>query len=112
MYLNVVSEIAEMVDKGDSSQGLYEIYMKILMEFFQGEVLVQIRARQGEELVAEIIKQWHSFTIFSTLLNRLFDYIDRHYLTIRKKDSLGQICFAMFKSQVIEELRELIQQTL
>ena len=96
----------------DQSVGMYNIYQKILLDHFQNEVLVEIRSREGESLVAEITKQWHSFTIFACMLNRLFDYVDRHYLHIRRSASLGEQCFAMFKTQVIEELRNEIQSTL
>lgn len=80
------------------------IYYSILDKFITLEIVPKIMSLSGEHLIAEVAAQWHQYTIFATLLNRLFTYIDRHYLQLKNQQSLGQHCQSKFKSGVFTTL--------
>ena len=40
----------------------------------------------------ELVSQWDKFTIFSMLLNRLFDYLDINFVKSSFLNQLGKQC--------------------
>jgi len=92
----------------DQSAAMYVVYINILNKHFVHEVIPSIQSKQGDELLAQIVKAWHSFTIFACLLNRMFAYLERTYLKIAGKRPFGEECFSGFKTKIFLHLQEAI----
>jgi cullin 3 len=60
----------------------------------------------GEPLLREYIKQLDNFTILSRWLSKVFNYIDRYYLTFNQLDSTCLVCLKTFREVVFTDIRE------
>ena len=93
----------------DNSANMYQLYKKLLLEYFTGEVEPRMRVAQGENFLIQLVHQWNQYTIFAMLLNRAFSYVDRNYLRGNHMDTLGKFCQSEFKNRVIIGLEEQLQ---
>ena len=90
----------------DNSANMYQLYKKLLLEYFTGEVEPRMRMASGENFLLELVHQWNQYTIFAMLLNRAFSYVDRNYLRGNHMDTLGKFCQMEFKKRVIIGLED------
>ena len=56
------------------------MYCRLLNHYFETEVCPKILGQRGEDFLLELVRQWDNYTIFTTMLNRLFEYLNRNYL--------------------------------
>ena len=80
---------------------MYVVYISILNKHFIHEIIPSIESKQGVGLLAQIVKVWYSFTIFATLLNRMFAYVERTYLKIGGKRAFGEECLSGFNTKIV-----------
>ena len=82
---------------------MYIVYINILNRHFvqEIEVIRSIQSTKGDEVLAQILKAWHSFTIFATLHNRIFTYVERTYLKMASKRAFGEECLNGFKTKIV-----------
>lgn len=107
IFSKVNSGISAELDEHDNSRQLYEMYLRLLDDYFVTEVQPRMTGKTGEDFLLELAKQWENYTIFTTLLNRLFDYLNRNYLNeLQHKPKLGIQCQKDFKDRVISGLEE------
>ena len=59
---------------------MFQMYHQFIDRYFKEEVLPKIEVNSGGNLLYEVVNQWKNYTIFATMLNRIFDYIDRNYI--------------------------------
>ena len=43
----------------DNSANMYQLYKKLLLEYFTGEVEPRMRRAQGENFLIELVHQWN-----------------------------------------------------
>lgn len=55
------------------------MYQKFIDRYFKDEILPKMETKTGGNLLYAAVDQWKNYTIFTTMLNRIFDYIDRNY---------------------------------
>ena len=107
IFMKVNNGIQAELDEYDNSKQMYDMYIRLLNDYFVTEVQPRMSDKNGEEFLLELAKQWESYTIFATLLNRLFDYLNRNYLnSLQHKPKLGLQCQIDFKARVISGLED------
>ena len=74
----------------DNNHAIYLMHQEFVKNFFEQEVIPAIT--QSASPLQEVVNQWHDYTIYATMINRLFDYIDRNYIAQNRLQSLGKKC--------------------
>ena len=79
-YMKVYQLIIYQCDTNDNNEQIYEIFEDFVKEYLQGEVLTMLRGVQGERLFNNLVKAWEAFVIYSKMMDRSFEYLNRYYL--------------------------------
>jgi cullin 1 len=88
------------------SEKLYE-YHGITMTGYLGEhVLPSLQSRNGDLLMAELIKRWKHHKIMNKWMKRFFTYLDRYYVKHHSHSSLQRVGIESFKKEVYNHIRE------
>ena len=103
-FTKALSKITDECDNEDMSYGHLQLFKKILAEYFDEHVIPKMQNQTSEGLLTELCKQWKSLTIFSMLVSRLFDYVDRHYVRSICGEPLGRQCQRMFQMRIVDGL--------
>ena len=94
--------IQQELDEYDNSEKLFQMYIRLLTNYFDVDVCPNMQGKKGEDFLLELVKQWNNYTIFATLLNRLFTYLNRNFLNDQQhKPKLGLKSQMEFKNRVI-----------
>ena len=108
-FQNCRTAVQEQCDAHDRSQQMHQMYMKIVDEYFKQQIQPNLREKFGEMFLLELVMQWDNYTIFSMLLNRLFNYLDINYVKSNFLNQLGKQCQLEFKNRVIIGLEAELQ---
>ena len=109
MFQNCRTAINEQCDAHDRSAQMYIMYKGIVESYFNQVIKPSLVGKVGENFLLELVKQWNNYTIFSMLLNRLFDYLDINYVKSNFLNPLGKQCQLEFKNRVIIGLEAELQ---
>ena len=72
-----------------------------------------LNGKQGQELLENLVKIWESFAIYSKMMDKIFDYLNRYYLKNSELKMVGETCIHMFHEQVFtRERKQLITSTI
>ena len=55
-----------------------------------------MKTKNGFSLLIAYVKEWDNYAMFSKLMNRMFDYLDRSYLKILSFLTLGVTSLKLF----------------
>ena len=50
------------------------------MSYINTEALPQIESKRGDALLTTFVQQWNNFLLFSRMVDKMFDYLNRYYL--------------------------------
>ena len=101
VFQEVIVHIQEQCDLNDNSAKMHLLYKKLLSEYFEQVVNVAMLGQIGEHFLLTLVEQWNKYTMFTMLLNRLFDYVDRNHLKGINLPRLGQESQSEFKKRVV-----------
>ena len=90
VFQDVIVYIQEQCDLNDNSSKMHQLYKKLLAEYFEEVVHPKMQGQMGENFLLTLVEQWNKYTMFTMLLNRLFDYVDRNHLKGINLPRLGQ----------------------
>ena len=65
-----------------------------------------LNGKQGQELLENLVKIWESFAIYSKMMDKIFDYLNRYYLKNSELKMVGETCIHMFHEQVFTRERK------
>ena len=51
-----------------------------MREYIEAEVKPVIANKQGEDLLTGLVKVWEAYVIYSKMMDRTFEYLNRYYL--------------------------------
>ena len=108
-FLDCRTAVNEQCDAHDRSSQVHQLYTRKLDAYFAGEIHPNLRGKFGEMFLLELVRQWDNYTIFTMLLNRLFDYININYVRSNFLDAFGKQCQKEFKNRVIIGLEAELQ---
>lgn len=81
-------------------------------EYLEGEVGPLIRNKRGEQLLNNLVKAWDRYIIYSKMMDRSFEYLNRYYLKNNQLQLIGEKCQAMFKETIFNDAKEKITQAI
>ena len=85
------------------------MYKRIVEDYFTEQIKPSLNNKFGEEFLLVFVEQWNNYTMFSMLLNRLFDYLDINYVKSNFLNQLGKQCQLEFKERVVVGLEAELQ---
>ena len=85
-FLQTYMGIQAVSDEYGRPDAMYEVYKDTLNEYIAGIASPESRAINStygscQDYIIEYDKQWRHFSSYSFVLNKLFTYIDRYYLS-------------------------------
>ena len=88
------------------SEKLYEYHGITLTGYLGEHVLPSLQSRNGDLLLAELIKRWKHHKIMNKWMKRFFTYLDRYYVKHHSHSSLQRVGVESFKKEVYNHIRE------
>lgn len=85
---------------------MHALYKKLLAEYFDEVIHPRMSGQTGENFLLTLVEQWNKYTMFTMLLNRLFDYVDRNMLKGINLPRLGHECQLEFKKRIVQGLED------
>ncbi len=74
-----------------------------MREYLEAEVKPVISNKHGEELLEGLVKVWDAYVIYSKMMDRTFEYLNRYYLRNNQLQLVGEKCMALFNDYVFSE---------
>lgn len=87
-----MSKIAFQLDMKDEAPKVFATHQRFLQDFVDETVLRNLRDLTGHDLYEQLVREWKAYTILATLLNELFEYVDRTYRRHNGLLTMGQLC--------------------
>ena len=67
-------------DTNDNNEQIYDIFEDFVNDYLTNEVLQKLRDSSGERLLINLVKVWDDYVIYSKMMDRSFEYLNRYYL--------------------------------
>ena len=106
LFLETYNQIQRLCDEHDESDVMYAKYQDMLTNYINDRVRPAIENLSSSEYIIEYDKQWRSFTSYCFVLNKLFNYIDRYYLSQSQEtelESLFETAREIFKKEIFDK---------
>lgn len=97
-----LTKIAFQLDMKDEAPKMFAMHQRFLQDYVTETVLGNLGGLTGYDLYEKLVREWKAFTMLATLLNELFEYVDRTYRRHNGLLTMGQLCQKLFKEQVME----------
>ena len=87
--MKTYAAIVTLCDESDLGAELFAIYQQKLNDYISTEVYPALQHKSGEsaEFLAEYVKQWNQYTLYTFSVIKMFNYLDRYYLKNCQNDS-------------------------
>lgn len=79
-YMKVYQLIIYQCDTNDNNEQIYEIFEEFVKEYLLHEVVPLLEGKGGEELLSNLVSAWEAYIIYSKMMDRSFEYLNRYYL--------------------------------
>ena len=79
-YMKVYQLIIFQCDTNDNNEQIYNIFEYFVAQYLDGEIGPMLRPLQGERLLTSLCKVWAGYVIYSKMMDRTFEYLNRYYL--------------------------------
>ncbi len=98
----VVYNLSCQNDPHDYSKQLYEEYTAQLNTYAHDVVLRHLKQfeHDGETLLVEAIQSFKKFDTFATWIQRIFGYLDRHFVETTRSPNLADVSKNIFETQI------------
>jgi len=83
-------------DSKDNGKHLFAYYKEITKNYLFEVVVPHVRGQNGDTVLSAYLKSWNDFAMLTTLLQRMFVYLDRLYLKEKNLGTLGTTALDMF----------------
>ena len=107
-YMNVYQVIIYQCDTNDNNNQIHEIFESFVQEYLDTEVLPMTQGKVGETLIKNLVDSWDRYTIYSKMMDRSFEYLNRYYLKNNQLQLIGEKCLAMFKENIFNDAKDRI----
>ncbi|GBG71174.1 hypothetical protein CBR_g8476 [Chara braunii] len=89
----------------DHSQHLYDRYKESFEVYIKNTVLPSLREKHGEFMLKELVQRWSNHKLMVRSMSRLFNYLDRFFITRRSLPTLTEVGLTCFRDLVYQEMR-------
>ena len=96
-YMKVYNLMLYQCDQEDNNNHLYAYFERVVNSYITDELIPFTKGKTGERMLDAFVKCWTNFTMFSKLMERMFDYLNRYYLKNQCLPQLGEKCMVYFK---------------
>ena len=79
-FMKVYNMVLYQCDQEDNNNHLYGYFEKIVNGYLVNELIPFTQGKIGQGMLDAFVKCWSDFTMFSKLVERMFDYLNRYYL--------------------------------
>ena len=79
-YMKVYQVIIYQCDTNDNNEQIYEIFEQFVEEYLNQEVIPVLDGKTGEQLLINLVKVWEDYLIYSKMMDRSFEYLNRYFL--------------------------------
>lgn len=79
-YMKVYQLIIYQCDTNDNNEQIYDIFEEFVSDYLRNEVLPLLTGANGERLLNNLVKVWNDYVIYSKMMDRSFEYLNRYYL--------------------------------
>ena len=79
-YMKVYQLIIFQCDTNDNNEQIYDIFVEFVEEYLRVEGEPLLQNSSGESLLANLVKAWENYVIYSKMMDRSFEYLNRYYL--------------------------------
>lgn len=84
---------------------LYDAFRRSIQTYLESVVLPEIRSRQGEHMVKELVRRWEDHKLMKKWLVDFFRYLDRFYVKRYSREPLEVVCIERFKFLIFEVVK-------
>ena len=109
-YQVIIKRIQDHCDLADANRYMYNMHKEFIREYIKQDIIPMVKGIELSNMLERFVSTWKNFTMYAMLINRLFDYIDRNYITKQGYEPMGMWCQKLFKTQVIEREAEGLSQ--
>ena len=95
-------------DTNDNNEDIYNIFEAFVNEYLDEEVKPALMERTGEKLLVNLVKVWEAYVIYSKMMDRSFEYLNRYYLKNNSLQLIAEKCMELFNNQVFNRKKEAI----
>mmetsp|Transcript_133 Transcript_133/g.406 ORF Transcript_133/g.406 Transcript_133/m.406 type:complete len:742 (+) Transcript_133:275-2500(+) len=109
LWINLYTTVYNMCTQKaphDYSQQLYDRYKHSFNEYIEEAVLPKLREKTGEFMLKELRHRWGNHKVMVRWLSRIFNYLDRYYITRHSLASLHDVGLVCFRDLIFDELRK------
>lgn len=111
-YMIVYNAIIYECDTNDNNDEVHQIFNELVEEYIVQEVMPILQGKEGEQLLTNLVQQWDRFCIYSKMMDRSFEYLNRYFLKNHNLPTTGKACHNMFKDLVFRPARDQINAAL
>ena len=96
-YMKVYNLMLYQCDQEDNNNHLYNYFERIINSYIVDHLIPFTKGKQGEQMLEAFVKCWQNFSMFSKLMEKMFDYLNRYYLKNQCLPQLGEKCMSYYK---------------
>ena len=63
-------------------------------------------------MLNKLVKVWDDYVIYSKMMDRSFEYLNRYYLKNNQLQLVGEKCMSMFHERVFDQHRKVITEAI
>eukprot|EP00253_Pinus_taeda_P017124 PITA_17124 len=86
-------------------QQLYDRYKDWLQECLVGVILPDLRNKDGEVMLKQLVKRWENYKVIVHWLSKWFSYLDRYFVKMNHLTPLRDAGFMSFRQHVYHEIK-------
>ena len=81
-FMKVYQIVMYQCDHEDNGEKLYKLFQQVVREYLEREALPEMKKhKEFGQVLTGFIKIWDKFALLAKSLDRMFDYLNRYYLT-------------------------------
>lgn len=111
-YMKVYQLIIYQCDTNDNNEQIYDIFEEFVNDYLRTEVLPLLNGASGERLLINLVKAWNDYVIYSKMMDRSFEYLNRYYLKNNQLQLVGEKCMSMFHEKVFNQHQQVITEAI
>ena len=93
-------------DTAEKNKEVLTIFEEFVSEYLDQSIKANLDCVQGPDLLVALGKNWDSFNIYSKMMDKSFEYLNRYYLKNNSLELVGEKCMSMFKRQIFREVEK------
>lgn len=79
-FIKVYEVVMFQCDSMDNGAKLYKFFQDVIKNYINDVALPEVKRQNGSSILVAYLKVWDDYAMFSKLMDRMFDYLNRYYL--------------------------------